>query len=142
MDAAAALQAGGSDPAVVAELAASAGADPFWAVRKSSLEALARLKPGNGPDVFKKACLDPDSQVRAAALVALGDLKDRKLVGFYKGLFQKDASYRVQAEALAAIGKAGDPSSAPFLKQAAAVPSYRDMVRRAAESALKLLEGK
>lgn len=142
MEAAAGLQAVGPDAAVVAGLAASLRADPFWAVRKSSLEALAKLKPGNGPDTFKKACLDPDSQVRAAALVALGDLKDRKLVGFYKDLFQKDASYRVQAEALTAIGKTGDPSAAPFLKQAAAVPSYRDLVRRAAETALKQLGGK
>jgi len=103
---------------------------------------LARLKAKNGPAVFKKACQDPDSQIRAAALIALGDLKDRTLFDFYKGLFQKDVSYRVQAEALAAIGKAGDPAAVPFLKQAAAVPSYRDMVRRAAETALKQFEKK
>jgi len=80
--------------------------------------------------------------LRAAALAALGDLKDRTLLDFYKGLFQKDGSYRVQAEALTAIGKAGDPSAVPFLKQAAAVPSYRDLIRRAAKSALKQLEKK
>ncbi len=142
MDAAAGLQAFEADPLAVAGLAASVQADPFWAVRKSCLEALARLKPKNGPAVFKKACQDPDSQVRAAALAALGDLKDRALVGFYKDLFQKDVSYRVQAEALAAIGKAGDRSAASFLRQAAAVPSYRDMVRKAAETALKQLENK
>ncbi len=142
MDAAAGLQAFEADPLVVAGLAASVQADPFWAVRKSSIEALARLKPKNSPAVFKKACQDPDSQVRAAALAALGDLKDRALVGFYKDLFQKDVSYRVQAEALAAIGKAGDRSAASFLRQAAAIPSYRDMVRKAAETALKQLENK
>jgi aminopeptidase N len=142
MDAAAALLAFQDDPQTAAGLAASVQADPFWAVRKSSLEAFARLKAKNGPAVFKKACQDPDSQVRAAALVALGDLQDRTLLDFYKGLFQKDVSYRVQAEALAAIGKAGDPSAVPFLKQAAAVPSYRDMVRRAAETALKQIEKK
>jgi HEAT repeat protein len=103
---------------------------------------MARLKPKNGQAVFKKACQDPDPQVRAAALVALGDLKDRAFLDFYKGVFQKDASYRVQAEALTAIGKTGDPSAAPFLRQASAVPSYGDMLRRAAESALKLVEGK
>jgi len=142
MDAAAGLLAFAADPQVVAGLAASVQSDPFWAVRKSSLEALARLKPKNGKAVFKKAFQDPDPQVRAAALVALGDLKDRALLDFYKGVFQKDASYRVQAEALTAIGKTGDPSAVPFLKQASAVPSYRDMFRRAAETALKLVEGK
>jgi len=142
MDAAAGLLAFKEDPRTAAGLVASVQSDPFWAVRKSSLEALARLKVKNGPAFFKKACQDPDPQVRAAALVALGDLKDRALLDFYKGLFQKDVSYRVQAEALAAIGKAGDPSAVPFLKQAAAVPSFRDMVRRAAETALKQLENK
>jgi aminopeptidase N len=142
MDAAATLLAFQDDPQTAAGLAASVQTDPFWAVRKSSLEAFARLKTKNGPAVLKKACQDPDSQVRAAALVALGDLQDRTLLEFYKGLFQKDVSYRVQAEALAAIGKAGDPSAVLFLKQAAAVPSYRDMVRRAAETALKQLEKK
>ena len=142
MDAAAGLLAFAADPQVVAGLLASVKSDPFWAVRKGSLEALARLKPKNGQAVFKKAFQDPDPQVRAAALVALGDLKDRALLDFYKGVFQKDASYRVQAEALAAIGKAGDPSAVPFLKQASAVPSYRDLFRRAAETALKQLENK
>jgi aminopeptidase N len=142
MDAAAGLLAFAADPRVVAGLAASVQSDPFWAVRKGSLEALARLKLKNGQPVFKKACQDPDPQVRAAALVALGDLKDRAFLDFYKGVFQKDASYRVQAEALTAIGKAGDPSAVPFLKQASAVPSYRDMFRRAAETALKQLENK
>ncbi|HUT08070.1 MAG TPA: HEAT repeat domain-containing protein, partial [Candidatus Latescibacteria bacterium] len=142
MDAAAGLLAFAADPQVIAGLVASLQTDPFWAVRKSSLEVLARIKPKNGPAVFKKACQDPDSQVRAAALVALGDLKDRKLIDFYKGLFHKDVSYRVQVEALTAIGKAGDPTAVPFLKEAAAVPSYRDMVRRAAEAALKQLEKK
>ena len=141
MDAAAALQAFEADARVAAALTASLRADPFWAVRKSSLEALARLKAGNAPAVFKKACRDPDPQVRAAALAALGDLKDRSLLDLYKDLFERDASYRVQAEALAAIGKTGDPSAVPFLERAAAVPSYRDMVRKAAEAALKRIEG-
>ncbi|MHB8054004.1 MAG: M1 family metallopeptidase [Candidatus Aminicenantales bacterium] len=140
MDAAAELLAFKEDPQTAAGLIAGVQTDPFWAVRKSALEALARLKDKNGPAVFKKACRDPDSQVRAAALIALGDLKDRSLLEFYKDLFQKDPSYRVQAEALAALGKAGDPSAVPFLKRAVVFPSYRDMVRRAAETAIKQLE--
>jgi len=142
MDAAAGLLAFKEDPRTAAALASSLQADPFWAVRKSSLEALAQFKIGNVPAVFKKACQDPDSRVRASALVALGNLKDRSYLDFYKGLFQKDGSYRVQAEAITAIGKTGDPAAVPFLKQAAAVPSYRDIVRRAAETALQQFEKK
>ncbi|MGA2363722.1 MAG: M1 family aminopeptidase [Candidatus Aminicenantales bacterium] len=142
MEAAAGLLAFKDDLQTVAGLIASAKTDPFWAVRKRSVETLAQLKAKNGPAVFKKSCQDPDSQVRAAALVALGDLKDRTLLDFYKGLFQKDVSYRVQAEALRALGKAGDQAVIPFLRQAASVPSHQNIVKRAAESALKQLENK
>jgi HEAT repeat protein len=103
---------------------------------------LARAGAKGAAAVFKKACEDPDPRIRAAALAALGDLKDRSLLGFFEARFRTDRSYRVQAEALTAIGKTGDPTAVPFLKQSAALPSYRHMVRRAAEAALKLVEGK
>jgi aminopeptidase N len=140
MDTAAALAAVQGDSRIPAALAASLRTDPFWAVRKAALEALARFGVEARVDVFKRACRDADPQVRAAAVAALGSLGDRRLVGFYKDLFRTDPSFRVRAEALTAVGKAGDPSATPFLREAAAVPSYRDMVRRAAEAALKLLE--
>ena len=142
MDAAAALPAFKDDPRTVAALAASLRSDPFWAVRRSALQALARVGAKDAASVFKQACEDPDSRVRAAALAALGDLKDRALLGFFEARFREDVSYRVQAEALTAIGKTGDPAAAPFLRRAAALPSYRHMVRRAAEAALKLVGGK
>jgi len=142
MDAAAALPAFKDDPRTGAALAASLRSDPFWAVRRSALQALARVGAKDAAAVFKKACEDPDPRVRAAALAALGDLKDRALLGFFEARFRTDMSYRVQAEALTAIGKTGDPAAAPFLRRSAALPSYRHMVRRAAEAALKLVGGK
>jgi aminopeptidase N len=142
MDAAAALLANKDDPRTAAALTSSLQRDPFWAVRKSALETLAQIGVKSRAAIFKKACQDADPQVRSAALAALGNLKDRSYLEFYKGLFRTDPSYRVQAEALTAIGKTGDPAAAPFLKEAATVPSYRDMVRVAAETALKLVEKK
>ena len=142
MDAASALPAFKDDPRTEAALAASLRSDPFWAVRRSALQALARVGARDAAAVFKKACEDPDPRVRAAALTALGDLKDRTLLGFFEARFRADMSYRVQAEALTAIGKTGDAAAAPFLRRSAALPSYRHMVRRAAEAALKLVGGK
>jgi aminopeptidase N len=130
------------DPKTVDGLGASVQSDPFWAVRKSAIEALAQIKSPKVPATLKKACADANSQVRAAALTALGDLKDRGLAEFYKDLFKKDGSVRVQAEILRALGKTGDPSVVPFLKQSASVSSHQDMVKTAAESALKQLEKK
>jgi aminopeptidase N len=142
MDAAAAITAFRDDPRAEAALVASLESDPFWAVRESAVEALARLTAKSRTAVLERAVRDGDPRVRAAALAALGDLRDRALLKFFEERFDGDPSDRVRAEALTAIGKAGDPSTVPFLRRAAAVPSYRHMVRRAAEAAIKLLDGK
>jgi aminopeptidase N len=124
------------DPAAVAGLAASAQNDPFWAVRRGAIEALAKTAGVQGPAIVKKAALDAHPSVRAAALVALGDRKDRSLLEFFKERFTKDGSDAVRAESIRAIGKLGDSSTVPFLEQCAAVPSYRNLVATAAKQAL------
>ena len=73
----------------------------------------------------------------AAALVALGDLKDRGLLAFFKERFAKDGSDAVRAESLRAIGKAGDRSAIPFLEKCAEVPSFRNLIATAAKQAMK-----
>ena len=130
------------DPRTAPALAASAKGDAFWAIRKAALESLAKLGGPAAVAAFKPACKDANSAVRLAAVLALGDLKDRGLVEFYKQLFNKDTSPRVRSEALRALGKTGDPSVVPFLRQASSVPSRQNMVKRAAESAIKQLEAK
>jgi len=124
------------DPVALAGLAASAETDPFWAVRRAALEALARAAGAQGPAIMRKAAIDAHPSVRAAALVALGDLKDRSLLAFLKERFAKDGSDAVRAESLRAIGKLGDPSTVPFLEQCAAVPSYRRLIATAARQAV------
>jgi aminopeptidase N len=130
------------DPKAAAGLAASAQGDPFWAVRRTAVESLAKIPSSRGPAVLKTACQDRNSAVRTTAVLALGELKDRGLVEFHKEMFRKDTSTRVRAEALRALGKTGDSAVVPFLRQAASVPSHQNMVRRAAESAIKQLENK
>ena len=122
----------------MAALAASAQGDPFWAVRRGAVEALARTGGAASAAVIRKAAVDAHPSVRAAALVALGDRKDRSLLEFFKERFAKDASDAVRAESLRAIGKLGDPSTVPFLEQCAAVPSYRNLIATAAKQAIGL----
>jgi aminopeptidase N len=127
-------------PGVAAALSERAKADPFWAVRKAALGSLAKDKsPAAFASLFKDRCLDTSSKARAAALRALGDLKDRRHVAFLEDRFVKDDSYVAQSEALAGIGKCGDASAASFLKKAAETPSPRNMLRRSAEAALRAL---
>ncbi len=142
MAAAAELPRFKDDPRVLAGLERGAQSDPFWAVRRSAVEALAPIVSPKISALLKKACHDPSSVVRAAAVLALGERKDRTLTEFYKDVFKRDGSGRVQAEALRALGKTGDPAVIPFLRQSAAVPSHQNMVKRSAESAVKQLEKK
>jgi aminopeptidase N len=127
---------------VLPALAASAKGDPFWAVRKAALESLAKLAGPDAAPALTLACRDADANVRTAAVLALGDLKDRGRVEFFKELFKKDASLKVRTEALRSLGKTGEASLVPFLKQAAEAPSRQNMIKRAAEAAIKQLEGK
>jgi aminopeptidase N len=127
-------------PGVFAGLSWSARNDPFWAVRRQAVESLARRPSAAVSAVLKQACRDLHSSVRAASVQALGASKDKRLAPFYKDLFRKDRSVRVRAEALRALGLTADASLVPFLRESAAVPSHQNMIRRAAEEALKQLE--
>lgn len=126
---------------VAAALRATAGNDPCWAVRRGALEALPAGSASAAEDIafFKKCALDPSSKVRAAAVGNLGDLEDKRLSAFFQKRFSDDDSYVVQAACLAALGKSGDRGAGEFLRKAAALPSPRGMLKRAAVSALKAL---
>ena len=140
MTAAGELAVAADQPAVLTELTRCAGSDPFWAVRRAVVEALARAPRPAAEGALKQACGDSSSSVRTAAVQALGALKDKRLAAFFKDLFGKDTSVRVRAESLRALGLTGDTSLAPFLRESAAIPSHQNMIKRAAEDALKQLE--
>jgi len=139
MSAAAALLQFKDDPRAFDALAASAQTDSFWAVRRSAIETLGKVSDTRLLALLKKASLEPNSGVRTAALVALGDLKDRSLGPYFKERFDTEQSEMVKAEALRAIGKSGDASLVPFLKQCVPMPSYRNNIGNAAAQALKRL---
>ena len=141
MDAAGALAVRSSEPAVAAALKRTAANDPFWAVRRSALEALGKARGGEWMAFFKERAIDPNSRVRAAALRELSDRRAKSLAPFFQERFAKDDSYIAQAECLSALGKCGDAAAIKFLKKAAAMPSPHGMLKRAAAAALKSLPG-
>jgi aminopeptidase N len=126
------------DPIAVAGLAESVQRDSFWAVRRGAIEALAKAAGAQGTAAMKKAALDAHPSVRTAALVALGDLKDRGLLEFLKERFAKDPSDAVKADSLRAVGKLGDRAALPFLEQCSKVPSYRNLIATAANQAIAM----
>jgi aminopeptidase N len=118
----------------------AARGDSFWAVRQSALETLGELKREEDIELFKEKCQDEKSSVRYTALRILGDYGRQELVLFFRERFEKDDSYLAQAEALRSIGKCGDRSQIVFLEEAAQMESPRNVIKRAAEAALKQIE--
>jgi len=126
---------------VVEAWIASAKSDDFWAVRQTAVETLGKLKREEDIAFFKEKCSDEKSRVRVAALHVLGDFRKVELVPFLREQFETEDSYSAQAEALRSIGKCGDSSQIPFLEEAAKMKSYRNVIKRAAESAIKTIMG-
>ena len=127
---------------VVDALVMSARIDDFWAVRQSAVETLGTMKREQDIAFFKEKCRDEKSRVRAAALRVLGDYEKADLVPFLEERFEVEDSYLAQAEALRSVGKCGDASHIPFLEEAAKMKSYRDVVERAARSAIESIRGR
>ncbi len=125
------------DAPAAAALLQSARKDPFWSVRRAAIEGLGTPENEEHTSILKQKCFDHDSRVRAAALQTLGDSRQVELAAFFAECFEKDNSYVAQAEALKAIGKSGDSSSRGFLESAARMTSHRNILKRAAEQALK-----
>ena len=125
------------DASAAASLLESARNDPFWSVRRAAIEELGTPESKEHTSFLKQKCFDRNSRVRAAALQALGNSRQVELATFFAECFDKDNSYVAQAEALKAIGKSGDSSSVGFLENAATMTSHRNILKRAAEQALK-----
>jgi aminopeptidase N len=127
---------------VLKALIERARSDDFWAVRQSAVKTLGKVKHEEDIEFIKEKCLDENSRVRSAALQVLGEYGKAELVAFFKERFEADDSYLAQAEALQSIGKCGDQSQIPFLEEAAKIKSYRNIIERTAESAIKTIKGR
>jgi aminopeptidase N len=125
-----------ADPRVGEALTERMRNDPFWAVRRSALEALSEAETNLDVELIKKASEDRNSKVRTSALRILGETRDPELVGFFKERFREEDSYAAQAEALRSIGKCGDRTHLSFLREAAEMESPRNVLQRAAEWAV------
>ncbi len=129
-------------PESMKQLVDAARGDRFWGVREKALESLGKAADTSLIGLFREKAVDSHSRVRIAALNALGEFKDPDMAGFFQDRFREDDSYAAQAAALEAIGKCGDPSLLSFLKQAAAVPSYRSVIKNSAERAIQAIQAK
>ncbi len=129
-----------SNPKTVSSLIEAAEKDSFWSVRQSAVKTLGKMENPELISVLKKIYKDKSSKVRAAAVNALGNYKKKELRAFFKQIFLKDNSYLVQAEALTALGKCGDPSDILFMEKAKNTDSPRNILKRAAQRAIETMK--
>lgn len=140
MSAAAALGGRKDGQGVFEALAASAEGDHFWAVRRASVEAIAKVQDSRAAAALKKAAAaDASASVRAAALAGLGSGNAAAVTEFLKDRFTKENSDLARAEAVRALGRTGDTALIPFLERCAGVASHRNVVGNAATQALAQL---
>jgi HEAT repeat protein len=109
-------------------------------VREAAIRNLSEFHLKEFRDIFLTAVSDKSSKVRAAAVKALGDFKDIKMVEDFVKLFETDNSYLVMAEALKAIGNSGSKSQLGYLKSVAGEKTYPAIVKKAAEQAIEKIK--
>ena len=130
--AAVALGEMGGDEARAALRNAAAG-DTFWAVRQAAVEGLDPGSAGDAEVLRTAAVEDAKSDVRTSAIAGLGGSAGAE---FLIERFRNDSSYRAQAAAVTALGEVGGDGVAAVLEEAAAMASPRDIVARAARTAM------
>ena len=116
--------------------------DPFWAVRQQAAYLLIDFNRPETKKILVKACNDPNSKVRAAAVNALGNFYDKKYNPLFRQIAQDDSSYKVIAAALYALSHIEDEFSFDFLSNFIDVDSDNDVVRSAAFHSLYFLKDK
>jgi len=130
------------NPNAINGLLESAYNDPFWAVRRDAVEAMAQLNREKDIEFFRTKSGDDNSKVRTAAIRALGNFRKPELVEFFKGRFEKDDSYLAQQEMLRSVGKCGSKEDIPFLKNASEMESPRNVFKQAAKWAIEEINKK
>ncbi|MCG6186321.1 M1 family aminopeptidase [Maribellus maritimus] len=113
--------------------------DVFWAVRSAAIEMIGKYHGEDNNYFLKKCAGDNRSKTRAAAIKAMGDLKESSNKDFFKKTFKTENSYAVKAEALIAIGKCGGKSDISFLKEAGLQKSYSNVVAKASQKAIQII---
>ncbi len=134
-------------------LSSAATNDTFWAIRRDAIQILiqqqAMTNKPNEAAKFSQAALsalektrgDANSQVRAAALTALGLTKDAKYKPSYMAALT-DQSYGVIDAAAVALAQTNDAAAYDSLEKLTEMPSWKNRLRLAGLNGLAALGDK
>ncbi len=119
-------------PAVKAALTEAMIGDRYWGVRYEAALALADSKSSRPETEMNAAYGDRDARVRGAVMRALGNFGGEEAVRTLRHAFESDSSYRVIANALAALVKCDSVNSRTLCIDGLTRSGVDDEVRNAA----------
>jgi aminopeptidase N len=104
--------------------------ETFWGVQAEIATVLGKIHTPEALDALLAHLHLPHPKARRAVTTALGEFKDeRAATALANVLSQEDASYFVEAEAAAALGKTRAESALAHLQQASQKPSWNEVIR-------------
>ena len=138
IDAARALAKFGGTKVVDRELQRALVGDSFWGVQAAAAASLGKIRSPYARDALIKALGAIESHhARRAVVKALGSFRrDEKAASALAEVAAGDPSYRVEAEALCALGKIRSPGAAEILIAALDRESFFDIIRQQAFAGL------
>jgi aminopeptidase N len=121
------------DNDVLDALAKAARADSFWAVRQEALKALGKFSGDKPRDTLIEAARhDVKSKVRIAAIQTLSSFSHDSTRAAVRAIIQQDQSFFAVAAALRTLVKIDHDGCRADLILALGVPSYQEVILRAA----------
>jgi len=121
-----------ADAAAAAAIARAATSSDYWLTRQVAVTGLSAFPADAAIPALTTSLHDTSAQVRASAAAELGNVKDPRAIGLARAAWQSDMSYSVRASALTALARLDTAGRPALLRQALAVPSYRDAIQNAA----------
>ena len=120
------------DAAAAAALAAAAERSDYFLTRQQAAAALARFPANVATPALTVALRDTSSQVREAAVGALGSVGGDEALTLARRVWQRDTSYEVRAAALSALVRLDSTNRHALIVEGLRTPSYRDAIQNAA----------
>lgn len=115
--------------------------EKFWGVAERIASALASIGGDAARDGLLRGLKNKNPKIRRAVVSALSTFKrDEKVFKAIRKLAESDESYRVEAAALAALGKLKDPKAGRSLIESVNRPSHNDLAQMAIYNGLTALE--
>ncbi len=121
-----------TDPVAQSALAYAVSGSDYFLTRVAAASALGGFAPSAAVPALTLALRDTSSQVRQAAVEALGRTGGAEAAALARSAWRGDSSYSVRAAALAALARLDTAGRRALILEGLRTPSYQDAIQNAA----------